>query len=67
MNGGAFNKNNFSAERAHYTQKKTRTLEDGTTHEYIELVSYASNNVDEVTVPTLNIPLCRFSFLIPLP
>lgn len=52
LNGGAFNKNNFSAERAHYTQKKTRTLEDGTTHEYIELVSYASNNVDEVTVPT---------------
>lgn len=51
LNGGAFNNNNFSAERAHYTQKKTRTLEDGTTHEYIELVSYASNNVDEVTVP----------------
>lgn len=51
LNGGAFNKNNFSAERAHYTQKKTRTLEDGTTHEYIELVSYASNSVDEVTVP----------------
>lgn len=51
LNGGAFNKNNFSAERAHYTQKKTRILEDGTTHEYIELVSYASNSVDEVTVP----------------
>lgn len=51
LNGGAFNKNNFSAERAHYTQKKTRTLEDGTTHEYIELVSYASNNADEVTIP----------------
>ena len=57
LNGGAFNKNNFSAERAHYTQQKTRTVVDdpttGASHteEYTELVSYASNNVDEVTIP----------------